>query len=63
MPETLKAREVLLKYKNDNDITYEQLSLMCGYKKQEIQRALTGERKGATENTIILKLIQMFGLA
>lgn len=63
MPETLKARQILLDYKNDNNITYEQLAVMSGFKKQEIQRALTGERKGATENVIILKLIQIFGLA
>ncbi|MGF3114752.1 XRE family transcriptional regulator [Facklamia sp. P12937] len=63
MPETIEARQRVLDYKNQNKISYEQLAVMTGYSKPEIFNALTGKSNTPKSNQIILKLIQMFGLA
>lgn len=63
MPETMEARQRVLDYKNQNKISYEQLAVMTGYTKPEIHMALTGKSDTPKSNQIILKLIQMFGLA
>lgn len=63
MPETIEARARVLKYMEDNDVTYAQLAVMSGYSKPEIHSAVTGKSRTRKSNEIILKLIQMFGLA
>ncbi|MCR8969303.1 XRE family transcriptional regulator [Facklamia sp. 7083-14-GEN3] len=63
MPETIEARQRVLDYKDENKISYEQLAIMTGYSKPEIHKALTGKSQTPYSNKIILKLIQMFGLA
>lgn len=62
MPETTEAREKIMKYKNENNVSYEQLSLMTGYSKSNLYDAVTGRRKNAAANQIILKIIQMFDI-
>ena len=63
MVETLEARQRVLNYKEEKNISYEELALMSGYKRQEIQASLTGKIKTPRANEIILTLIKMFGLA
>ncbi|TLQ49311.1 XRE family transcriptional regulator [Ruoffia tabacinasalis] len=63
MPETIGARQRILDYMKENDVSYSQLAVMTGYRKPDIHTALTGKRKTPQANEIILKLIQMFGLA
>lgn len=63
MPETLEARKRVLDYMQENDVTYAQLAVMTNFSKPEIHSAVTGKSKTKKSNEIILKLIQMFGLA
>lgn len=63
MPETIEARQKVLDYMTENNVTYAQLALMTGYSKTEVHRAVTGKLKTVKSNEIIIKLIQMFGLA
>lgn len=62
MPETVEARTKIMEYKEKNNISYEQLSLMTGYSKSNIYDAVTGRRKNASANQILLKIIQMFDI-
>ena len=63
MPETIEARKRVLDYMQENDVTYAQLAVMTNFSKTEIHVAVTGKSKTKKSNEIILKLIQMFGLA
>lgn len=63
MPETKEARRRILDYMDYKEITYAQLAVMTGFSKTEIHSALTGKLQTRKANEIILKLIQMFGLA
>lgn len=62
MPETVEVRERILKWKEDNNVSYQQLALMVGKHKQEVYDAITGRNKAPAANQILLKIIQMFDI-
>lgn len=62
MPETVEARDRILHWKEENDVSYQQIGLMIGKHKQEVYDAITGRNKSPEANKILLKIIQMFGI-
>lgn len=62
MPETKEAREKILEFKENKNITYEQLGLMINKTPVYVQEVLTGKKTGPRANELILKIIQMFGV-
>lgn len=62
MPETTEVREKIAKWKEDNNVSYQQIALMIGKHKPEVHAAITGVNKGPAANQIILKIIQMFDI-
>lgn len=62
MPETNEVRERILKWKDENNVSYQQLAVMVGKSKQEVYDAITGRNTAPGANQLILKIIQMFGL-
>lgn len=63
MAETIEARKAILLYMESKDVSYSQLSLLTGYTKSEIHRAVTGKTKSPRANEIILTIVKMFGLS
>lgn len=62
MPETVEARERILHWKEENNVSYQQIGLMVGKEKQEVYDAIVGRNKSPESNRILLKIIQMFGI-
>ncbi|MFP7444318.1 XRE family transcriptional regulator [Bacillus infantis] len=62
MPETKEARGKILEFKDQKNITYEQLGLMVNKTPVYVQEVLTGKKTGPRANDLILKIIQMFGI-
>lgn len=62
MPETKEARGKILDFKDQKNITYEQLGLMVNKTPVYVQEVLTGKKTGPRANDLILKIIQMFGI-
>lgn len=63
MPETETARNKIVSYKENNNITYMQLALMVGLSAGYVQEVITGKKSGKKANELILKIIQMFGIS
>lgn len=62
MPETLTAREKIIKYKDEKGYSYQNLADMVSCSKQEVFDAVAGKRKTTKANTIIADLLKVFGL-
>lgn len=62
MPETVEARDRILKWKEESNVSYQQIGLMIGKHKQVVYDAITGRNKSPEANTILLKIIQMFDI-
>lgn len=62
MPETKQAREVILKWKEENNVSYQQIGTMVGKHKQVVYDAITGRNKSPEANVTLLKIIQMFDI-
>ena len=62
MPETRTARSKILAYKEEKNMTYDQLGLMLDKTPVYMQQVLEGKRTGPKANEMILKIIQMFGI-
>lgn len=62
MPETKTARSKILAYKEEKNMTYDQLGLMLDKTPVYMQQVLEGKRTGPKANEMILKIIQMFGI-
>lgn len=62
MPETQKVRNKILEYKEQKNMTYDQLGLMVGCSSVYVQQVINGQKTGPSANELILKIIQMFGI-
>lgn len=62
MPETKTARSKILAYKEEKNMTYDQLGLMLDKTPVYMQQVLEGKQTGPKANEMILKIIQMFGI-
>ena len=62
MPETQKVRNKILEYKEQKNMTYQQLALMVGCSSVYVQQVLSGQKTGPSANELILKIVQMFGI-
>lgn len=59
MPETQTARNKILEYKEQKNMTYAQMALIIGCSNVYVQEVLTGKKKGTD---LIIKMIQEFGI-
>lgn len=62
MPETKLARQKIIAYKEEKNMTYAELGLMVGRTSVYVQEVLMGKKTGPKANELILKIIQMFGI-
>lgn len=62
MPETLTAREKIIKHKEENQYSYQILADMISCNKQEVYDAVAGRRKTPKSNKIIADLLKVFDL-
>lgn len=62
MPETKLARQKIIAYKEEKNMTYAELGLMLGKTSVYVQEVLMGKKTGPKANELILKIIQMFGI-
>ena len=62
MPETQTARNKILEYKEQKNMTYDQLGLMVGCSSVYVQQVINGQKTGPSANELILKIIQRFGI-
>lgn len=62
MPETTEARDRIISWKEENNVSYQQIALMVGKHKQEVYDAVMGRNKSPEANKILLRIIQMFGI-
>lgn len=62
MPETKLARQKIIAYKEEKNMTYDQLGLMVGCSSVYVQQVINGQKTGPSANELILKIIQMFGI-
>lgn len=62
MPETIEARELIVKWKERTGTSYEHLALMVGSSKQFVYDAISGRNRSAAANTLLLNIIKMFDI-
>ncbi|WP_063697023.1 hypothetical protein [Pediococcus inopinatus] len=57
MPETLAGRKLIAEFLNDNDISIASLATTYDVGKMYMQQVLSGKKKSAAANKMILKII------
>lgn len=63
MPETAQARLKILKYKEENNLSYRTMALLIDSNKQEVYYAVTGKRTTSKSNLILTKLLQAYRIS
>lgn len=60
MPETLSARDKIVKYLSENDISFADIATMYGLAKQDVGDYLSGRKKNPAGNKLIIRIISDF---
>ncbi|GEK28873.1 hypothetical protein [Furfurilactobacillus siliginis] len=60
MPTTLAGRELIKKYLDENSISITSLATTFGVGKMYMTQVLSGDRKSAAANALVLNIIETF---